>query len=92
MQQLVIAVKKDWATGPVRFICENVAASLNICCAIVMALMSPNPPMLQLYAVFVFTSILFAIASYMRGAPNLVAMFGMYTMIDTIGLVRSIQG
>jgi hypothetical protein len=40
----------------------------------------------------VFTSILFAIASYMRGAPNLVAMFGMYTMIDTIGLVRSIQG
>ena len=45
-------IKKDYASHPFRFTIEFIAWLITIGCSVVMAMTVPNPPLFELYMVF----------------------------------------
>ena len=61
-------IKKDYSSHPFRFVIEFLAWLITIGCSIVMAITVPNPPLFELYIVWIFGCILYTWAAFTRGS------------------------
>lgn len=93
MKQIIITIdwiKKDYISHPIRFIIEFLAWFITIGCSVVMALTVPNPPLFELYTVWIFGCVLYTWASWTRGSFGMLANYIALTLIDSFGLYRII--
>jgi len=81
-------IKDDYRSHPFRFSIELFAWAISIGCAIIMALTVPNPPLLQMYPVWITGCAMYAWASYTRKSFGMLANYLLLVTIDTVGLVR----
>ena len=83
-------ISADYQTNSFRFIVEVVAWALSIGCSIVMALTVPNPPLLELYIVWISGCLMYTWSAWTRGSFGMLANYLALVIIDIIGLVRII--
>jgi hypothetical protein len=83
-------IKKDWDEWPLRFCLESIAWAGSVGCALGMTLFLPNPPLLPLYCIWVFSTTLYAWAAWTRGSFGMLANYGLLFTIDSIGLLKLI--
>ena len=83
-------IKKDYISHPFRFTIEFIAWLITIGCSVVMAMTVPNPPLFELYMVWIFGCILYTWASWTRGSFGMLANYIAIPLIDSIGLYRII--
>jgi hypothetical protein len=83
-------IKKDYSSHPFRFVIEFLAWLITIGCSIVMAITVPNPPLFELYIVWIFGCILYTWAAFTRGSFGMLANYIALTLIDSFGLYRII--
>ena len=83
-------IKKDFSSVPFRFVIEFLAWLITIGCSIVMAITVPNPPLFELYIVWIFGCILYTWAAFTRGSFGMLANYIALTLIDSFGLYRII--
>tara|TARA_B110000014_G_scaffold236068_1_gene201056 strand:- start:733 stop:1023 length:291 start_codon:yes stop_codon:yes gene_type:complete len=83
-------VKKDYKSHPCRFAIEFTAWLITIGCSIVMALTVPNPPLFELYIVWISGCAMYTWAAWTRGSFGMLANYIALTLIDSFGLYRII--
>ena len=83
-------ISADYQTNSFRFIVEVVACALSIGCSIVMALTVPNPPLLELYIVWISGCLMYTWSAWTRGSFGMLANYLALVVIDIVGLVRII--
>ena len=83
-------IKKDYSSHPFRFLIEFLAWLITIGCSVVMALTVPNPPLFELYIVWIFGCILYTWAAFTRGSFGMLVNYLALTLIDSFGLYRII--
>ena len=83
-------IKKDYSSHPFRFVIEFLAWLITIGCSIVMAITVPNPPLFELYIVWIFGCILYTWAAFTRASFGMLANYIALTLIDSFGLYRII--
>tara|TARA_B100001059_G_scaffold118202_1_gene118382 strand:+ start:73 stop:363 length:291 start_codon:yes stop_codon:yes gene_type:complete len=83
-------IKKDYSSHPFRFVIEFLAWLITIGCSIVMAITVPNPPLFELYIVWIFGCVLYTWAAFTRGSFGMLANYIALTLIDSFGLYRII--
>ena len=83
-------IKKDYSSHPFRFVIEFLAWLITIGCSIVMAITVPNPPLFELYIVWIFGCILYTWAAFTRGSFGMLVNYLALTLIDSFGLYRII--
>jgi len=81
-------IKDDFTSNRSRFIVELLAWAISIGCSITMALTVPNPPLLQLYPIWILGCSMYAWAAFSRKSFGMLANYILLTTIDTVGLVR----
>ena len=81
-------IRADFKSNPRRFILELFAWAISIGCSITMAVTVPNPPLLQMYCVWIVGCTIYAWAAYTRRSFGMLANYMLLVMIDTIGLLR----
>jgi len=85
-------IKDDWASHRIRFTVELLAWAISIGCSITMAVTVPNPPLLTLYPIWIAGCAMYAWAAWTRKSFGMLANYILLTTIDTIGLVRMLNG
>ena len=83
-------ISSDYKTNSFRFVVEVVAWALSIGCSIVMALTVPNPPLLELYIVWISGCLMYTWSAWTRGSFGMLANYLALVVIDIVGLVRII--
>ena len=81
-------IRDDFRSNPFRFGVELLAWAISIGCSITMALTVPNPPLLELYPVWISGCAMYAWASWTRQSFGMLANYCLLVSIDTTGLVR----
>jgi hypothetical protein len=81
-------IKDDFTSNRSRFIVELLAWAISIGCSITMALTVPNPPLLQLYPIWILGCSMYAWAAFSRKSFGMLANYILLTTIDSIGLIR----
>lgn len=81
-------IKDDWRSNRIRFAIELLAWAISIGCSITMALTVPNPPLLQLYPVWISGCAMYAWAAYTRKSFGMLANYILLVTIDFVGLIR----
>ena len=81
-------IKDDYTSNRSRFIVELLAWAISIGCSITMALTVPNPPLLQLYPIWILGCSMYAWAAFSRKSFGMLANYILLTTIDSIGLIR----
>lgn len=85
-------IKDDYKTYPVRFVIEVIAWAISIGNSFVMMLTVPNPPLLTLYPIWIFGCCLYAWAAWSRQSFGMLANYILLVTLDTIGLIRMLNG
>jgi hypothetical protein len=85
-------IKDDYQSNRVRFYLEVLAWAISIGCAITMAVTVPNPPLLALYPVWITGCAIYAWCAYSRRSFGMLANYILLTTIDTVGLIRMLNG
>ena len=85
-------IKDDYQSNRVRFYLEVLAWAISIGCAITMAVTVPTPPLLALYPVWITGCAIYAWCAYSRRSFGMLANYILLTTIDTIGLIRMLNG
>jgi hypothetical protein len=85
-------IKDDYKTYPFRFVIEVLAWAISVGCSITMAVTVPTPPLLALYPVWITGCAMYAWASWTRRSFGMLANYLLLVSIDTIGLIRMING
>ena len=85
---VVVWIRADWSSHPVRCALEITAWFLSIFCSVVMAMTVPNPPFLLLYPLFITQCAIFAWASWTRRSIGLLSNYILLTVIDSVALTR----
>ncbi len=83
-------VKKDYKCHPLRFAVEFTAWLITIACSVVMAITVPNPPLFELYIVWILGCAMYTWAAWTRGSFGMLANYIALTLIDSFGLYRII--
>jgi len=83
-------IKKDYTSYPFRFSVEFLAWLITIGCSVVMAMTVPNPPLYELYIVWIIGCVLYAWAAWTRGSFGMLVNYLALTLIDSFGLYRII--
>lgn len=81
-------IEEDWSSHRLRFIVEVMAWAISIGCAITMAITVPNPPLKELYPVWVLGCGMYAWAAWTRKSFGMLANYLLMTTIDLVGLAR----
>jgi len=81
-------IKDDWESHPMRFVVEILAWVISIGCSLTMAITVPNPPLLELYIVWVFGCSLYTWAAWTRNSVGMLANYLLLTIVDGYGLIR----
>lgn len=85
-------IKDDYKTYPFRFMIEVLAWAISIGNSFVMMLTVPNPPLLTLYPIWICGCCLYAWAAWSRQSFGMLANYILLVTLDTIGLIRMING
>jgi hypothetical protein len=85
---IVVWVKEDWQSNPLRCFLEILAWFLSIGCAFVMMLTVPTPPFLILYPLFILQCAIFAWAAWTRKSLGMLSNYMLLVTIDSIALFR----
>ena len=85
-------IKDDYQSNRLRFYLEVLAWAISIGCAITMAVTVPTPPLLALYPVWITGCAIYAWCAYSRRSFGMLANYILLTTIDTIGLIRMLNG
>ena len=85
-------IRDDYKTYPFRFVIEVLAWAISVGCSITMAITVPIPPLLALYPVWITGCAMYAWASWTRRSFGMLANYLLLVSIDTIGLIRMING
>ena len=83
-------IREDWKSSPTRFLLEILAWAISIGCSLVVALTVPNPPWLILYPLWITGCALYAWAAYTRQSFGMLLNYLLLTMIDSVGLIRTL--
>jgi len=81
-------IRDDFRSNSFRFCIELLAWAISIGCSITMALTVPNPPLLELYPVWITGCSLYAWASWTRKSFGMLANYILLVSIDSTGLIR----
>ena len=85
-------IRDDFRSHPIRFSLELLAWALSIGCSIAMAVTVPNPPLLVLYPIWISGCGIYAWAAWTRRSFGMLANYLLLTTIDTVGLIRMLNG
>ena len=81
-------MKRDYNEWPLRFCLEILGWFGSIGCALGMTIFLPNPPLLQLYCIWVASTLIYAWAAWTRGSFGLLANYALLFCIDMVGLIK----
>ena len=82
--------KRDYHEWPLRFCLEIAGWFGSIGCALGMTIFLPDPPLLQLYCIWVVSTMVYAWAAWTRGSFGMLANYALLFCIDTVGLIKLI--
>jgi len=85
-------IKDDYSSNRFRFMIEVIAWAISIGNSFVMMLTVPNPPLLTLYPIWIFGCCLYAWAAWTRQSFGMLANYILLVSLDTIGLIRMLNG
>jgi len=85
-------IQEDYTSHKLRFCLEVLAWAISIGCAITMAVTVPTPPLLALYPVWITGCAIYAWCAYSRRSFGMLANYILLTTIDTVGLIRMLNG
>ena len=85
-------IQDDWRSDKFRFTIELLAWAISIGCSITMAITVPNPPLIVLYPIWISGCSMYAWASWTRKSFGMLANYMLLVTIDSIGLIRMING
>jgi hypothetical protein len=88
VQPTIDWIHDDFKSNSFRFCVELFAWSISLGCAITMAMTVPNPPLLQMYPVWILGCAMYAWASYSRKSFGMLVNYMLLVTIDSIGLYR----
>jgi uncharacterized membrane protein YccC len=81
-------MRKDYEEYPLRCILEIVGWVGSVGCALGMTYFLPNPPLLQLYTIWVISTLIYSWAAWTRGSFGMLANYALLFCIDSVGLTR----
>lgn len=90
LQKTIQWIRDDYSADALRFTVEVMCWIASLGCSIVMALTVPNPPLKELYMVWIMSCIGYAWAAWTRRSFGMVANYFALVVIDLIGLFRII--
>ena len=79
---------RDYQEYPLRFILEILGWFGSVGCALGMTYYLPNPPLLQLYTIWVMSTAIYTWAAWTRGSFGMLANYALLLCIDTVGLTK----
>lgn len=82
----------DFHSNKKRFLIEVIAWTLSIGCSVTMAATVPNPPLMELYVVWITGCSLYAWAAWTRKSFGMLANYLVLVGIDMVGLTRILLG
>ena len=85
-------IREDYKSDRFRFCLEVLAWAISIGCAITMASTVPTPPLLILYPIWITGCAIYAWCAYSRRSFGMLANYILLTAIDTVGLIRMLNG
>ena len=83
-------IKEDFSTHTWRFVAEVLGMGLNLIAAMTMAVYSPNPPMFQVYILFLIASIFLISAAISRRSTGFTVLYIGFIIIDLVGFVNTL--
>ena len=86
--KIIIWVREDWNSNPLRCVLEILAWILSIACSVTMMLTVPTPPFLILYPLFILQCAIFAWAAWTRKSLGMLANYMLLVTIDSVALFR----
>lgn len=87
-RSIALWIRTDYRSYPLRFCAELTAWVLSIGCSITMAVTVPNPPLLELYMVWITGCTIYGWAAWSRRSFGMLANYILLVTIDTFGLTR----
>jgi len=90
LTNIIVWIKEDWRSNPLRCFLEILAWFLSIGCAFTMMLTVPTPPFLILYPLFILQCAIFAWAAWTRKSLGMLANYMLLVTIDSVALFRMI--
>jgi|TARA_X000001316_G_C921261_1_gene35592 hypothetical protein len=90
LQKTIQWIRDDYSADALRFTVEVMCWIASLGCSIVMALTVPNPPLKELYMVWIMSCIGYAWAAWTRRSFGMVSNYFALVVIDLIGLFRII--
>ena len=85
-------IRDDYSSNKFRFVVELLAWAISIGCSITMAVTVPTPPLPILYPIWITGCSMYAWASWTRRSFGMLANYLLLVSIDSIGLIRMING
>lgn len=83
-------IRKDYEEYPLRCVLEIVGWFGSVGCALGMTYFLPNPPLLQLYTIWVISTLIYTWAAWTRGSFGMLANYALLFCIDSVGLSKLI--
>ena len=83
-------IQCDYASNRMRFIVEVIGWAISVGCSVAMAMTVPNPPLVQIYPVWIAGCAMYLWASWTRRSFGMMANYFLLMSIDTIALLRMI--
>jgi hypothetical protein len=83
-------IKKDRDSHPVRYMAEVIGMVLGLGDSVILAMTTPNPPLLLCYIIWEVASVLLVCAAYSRGSLGFTALYAGFFVIDLFGLLRTV--
>jgi len=85
-------IRDDYRTHPLRFCIELLAWAISVGCSITMAVTVPSPPLIILYPIWISGCAMYAWSAFTRKSFGMLANYILLTSIDTVGLIRMLNG
>ena len=81
-------IRRDYEEYPLRCVLEIVGWFGSVGCALGMTYFIPNPPLLQLYTIWVISTLIYSWAAWTRGSFGMLANYALLFCIDSVGLTK----
>ena len=88
ISNIINYIREDYRAYPLRCVLEIVGWVGSVGCALGMTWFLPNPPLLQLYAIWVASTMIYTWAAWTRGSFGMLANYALLFCIDSVGLTR----
>ncbi len=83
-------IKQDFRSHALRATMEILGMVLGVGVSLLLAVTTPNPPMIYAYVGWLLSAVLLGGCSYHRGSVGLAVTYAAYLVIDGIGMLRTL--